>query len=158
MKAFWAGVIAVTLVLAAFLVGRYTAPEPCPEISVETVVIRDTIHDTVPVEVEKLITRVIRDTALIVVTDTLTNTVYVNVPIEETRYKTDDYDLTIEGYRARLLSIDVYKQTERIETIREKKVKNRWGIGLQVGYGYGFIANEFCPYIGVGLSYNIITF
>ncbi len=61
----------------------------------------------------------------------------------------------VSGYRPRLDSIEVYPKTVYQEvrndiyhTIVPKK--KRWGLGLQVGYGYprGF-------YFGAGVSYNL---
>lgn len=35
---------------------------------------------------------------------------------------------------------------------------NRWGIGLQAGYGLNVLEMKSSPYIGGGISYNFITF
>lgn len=158
MKTFWSIVIAALILTLAFLGGRATKTCPPPNVRIDTLVIRDTIRDTIPVEKVRYVTRIERDTTLKVIHDTVTNVVYVEVPIEKTQYKSDAYDLWIEGYRARLLSIDVFRETlyiDRTET-HTIKTKPRWGLGVHVGYGYNF-NDKLTPYIGVGVQYNILT-
>ena len=41
------------------------------------------------------------------------------------------------------------------ETVTIQKKRSRFGIGLQAGYGYGFMSHKIEPYIGVGISCNI---
>lgn len=60
--------------------------------------------------------------------------------------------------------IDVFSDDPRVTienvkrfTIETSKPK-KFGIGLNVGYGYGFASNQWQPYIGAGLSYNLIRF
>ena len=74
-------------------------------------------------------------------------------------YKDSTYYAKISGINAYLEEIRVYPRTEykyitTTEIIREKPRK--WGLGLQVGYGAG--KNGIQPYIGLGISYNIVTF
>lgn len=75
---------------------------------------------------------------------------------EQAYYEDSLYRAWVSGYRPRLDSLQIFPRTvyqtvtnDVYHTIAPKK--KRWGIGLQVGYGYpgGF-------YIGVGVSYNII--
>ena len=46
--------------------------------------------------------------------------------------------------------------TKEIKTVTKPK---RWGIGLQAGYGVSFSNKQIkaTPYIGIGISYNILT-
>lgn len=155
MKTFYIIIVALVLIVCAFFTGRHTTPRPSPDLRVDTLVIRDTIRDVKPVEVTRYVTRVVRDTVLTIVTDTITNTVYVEVPIEKIQYKTNAYDLWIEGYRARLLSVDVFRDTYYIDRVEVHKTKPRWGVGIQLGYGYNF--RKAYPYVGVGVQYNLLT-
>lgn len=155
MKTFWSIIVALSLLVCTFFVGRHTKPCPIPEERVDTLVIREVIRDSFPVYITRYVDRIVRDTTLEIVRDTITNEIYVNVPIEKTNYKNENYDLWIEGYRSRLLSIDVYKDTYYIDRVERYKVKPRWGIGVQVGYGYNF--DKFYPYVGVGIQYNLFT-
>lgn len=74
-------------------------------------------------------------------------------------YKDSSYTATISGINAYLEHIEVYPKTvtkyiTTTEFVREKPKK--WGIGIQAGYGVG--RNGLQPYVGVGVSYNLIRF
>lgn len=120
------------------------------------------------------------DTLTIVKTDTVRiikpqpyevvvrDTVYLQNPqnpqgdvlVQEVKtYKDSSYTVTISGINAYLEHIEVYPKTvtkyiTTTEFVREKPKK--WGIGIQAGYGIG--RNGLQPYVGVGVSYNLIRF
>ncbi|WP_273372993.1 DUF6808 domain-containing protein [Alistipes megaguti] len=77
----------------------------------------------------------------------------MNVPITQKVYETDDYRAYVSGYQPSLDSL-LFKQPTQIVRIKEKP--KRWGIGVQVGYG--FTPQGAQPYIGVGISYNLFRF
>lgn len=127
--------------------------------TIKTVIIRDTIRDTIPTFIDRQVVRFDTVTAFAHIIDTIIQrgrdpvTVYVPLPIERRTYHTDEYKAIIEGYKPRLVYIETYKQTE-IQKVRIKP--HRWGIGLQVGYGTNF--TNVTPYIGIGLTYNMVNF
>ncbi|HBO07357.1 DUF6808 domain-containing protein [Bacteroides sp.] len=74
---------------------------------------------------------------------------------EQAYYEDSLYRVWVSGYRPRLDSLQIFPKTvyqtvtnDIYHTITPKK--KRWGIGLQVGYGYPGGA-----YIGVGVNYNL---
>lgn len=78
------------------------------------------------------------------------------LPVEQKEYRDSDYTAWVSGYRPQLDSIDVYPKTvyqtvtnDIYHTVTKKS--RRWGLGLQVGYGYptGW-------YVGFGVSWNLI--
>lgn len=154
MKTFSAVILTLVLLAGSFLLGRVTKPVPIPERHIDTVLLRDTIRDTVRIPRISYYARI--DTVFLRIPgDTVR--VEVEVPIERKVYKTDDYRATIEGFRPSLVDMEVYRKNEyitRTETIRVP-VKRRWGIGIQAGYGYNF--DRFYPYVGIGLQYSIIS-
>lgn len=79
----------------------------------------------------------------------------VVIPITQKVYEDSTYRAYVSGYHAALDSIEIYKRTETIY-IRSPTKPKKWGIGLQVGCG--LTPNRVEPYIGVGISYNILTF
>ncbi len=81
----------------------------------------------------------------------------VEIPITQKRYESDDYRAYVSGYEPRLDSIFVFPKTT---VIRERSYKppNRWHIGITGGYGYGIKSKQVEPYIGIGLTYSIISF
>ena len=83
------------------------------------------------------------------------DSVAVQVPITQKHYKDSTYEAWVSGFAQRLDSIRVYQRRETV-TIREYKPPNRWALGITAGYAY--TPRGFQPYIGIGISYSIITF
>ena len=153
MKTIGTVILALALVAGGFFWGRYTCPEQPAACRVDTLVVRDTVRDTLLVPHVRYIART--DTVFLEISrDTVR--VEVEVPIERKVYETADYRAEIEGFRPRLVDMEIYRQTRYItqtETVRVSDSK-RWGLGLQVGYGYH--CTGFRPYIGIGIQYNVI--
>lgn len=125
----------------------------------DTLVVRDTVRERYPVYVERTVT----DTMLVALTDTVrvSDTVYVRLPREQKRYADTNYVAWVSGYRPRLDSIEVYQATQYVtKEIILPGPARRWGIGIQAGYGIGLAGGKVTgmPYIGIGISYNILTF
>ncbi len=70
------------------------------------------------------------------------------IPITQKVYRDSAYTAWVSGYEAALDSIRITSPTVTVT----RRVPKRWGVGVQAGYGTGG------AYIGVGISYNIITF
>ena len=72
-------------------------------------------------------------------------------------YSDSTFDAWVSGVDPRLDSIKTYQTnmviTKEIPVIQVKKT--RWGLGVNAGYGVG--KGGFTPYIGVGISYNILS-
>jgi hypothetical protein len=161
------GIITLAVLLLAgalggFFFGRATI-KPVIEgktTRVDTLYIRDTITRETPV-----FTRVyVRDSIYVTLRDTLHLTDTVWLPREVKVYEDERYRAEVSGYQPSLDRIDIFVK-DRIVTQDKTQVVTvkrnaRWGIGLQAGYGA--ILNDGriqgTPYIGVGLSWNILTF
>lgn len=125
----------------------------------DTLTVRDTIREIRPVYVEKTRT----DTMLVAVTDTVTvsDTVYMVLDREQRHYRGDDYEAWVSGYRPALDSIHVFPETRYITTENISVAsRKRWGIGIHAGYGVGVSSGQVrtFPYIGVGISYDLVQF
>ena len=127
----------------------------------DTLYIRDTIRIEKPVP--KFIKRI--DTLLVQTKDTirLNDTLYLALPREQKTYRDKNYQAWISGYRPELDSIHIFLNTQQIltsTTIQNKHKSRRWGIGIQAGYGLTLQQNTLKPtqYIGVGVSYNLMSF
>ena len=76
-------------------------------------------------------------------------------------YRDSTYDAWVSGVDPSLDSLKIYRThmviTEQIPVVQVKKT--RWGIGVQAGYGATIDKNvvSLSPYVGVGVSYNIVT-
>lgn len=133
----------------------------------DVIVLKDTLYirDTIRIEkpVPKFIKRI--DTLLVQTKDTirLNDTLYLALPREQKTYKDKNYQAWISGYRPELDSIHIFRNTQQIitsTTIQTKHKSRRWGIGIQAGYGLTLQQNTLKPtqYIGVGVSYNLMSF
>lgn len=87
---------------------------------------------------------------------TVVDSVEVEVPMERRLYEDSTYRAQVSGPAIGGLhpSLDWVEVYNRTTTIAKKP--NRWGLGVQVGYGMS--REGVSPYIGVGVSYNLITF
>jgi len=164
-KTHWiiAAIAAALMFLLGFLTGKAVYDRPITEkVERDTIVITDTIpqYFPQPVEVEKVRTEYKWLTRIQPVgkTDTLLmrDSVLVEVPIESKHYHANEYDAWVSGYVPSLDSIKVYKKTEYItERVTLSKPPNRFTIGLQGGYGYGFKSKQLEPYVGIGIGIRI---
>ena len=75
---------------------------------------------------------------------------------QEVIYKDSTYMAVVGGIEPYLKSIEIYPKTIYVNnnTTTTIKVRSRFGLGVQAGYGYGM--NGLQPYIGVGVQYNLL--
>ena len=73
---------------------------------------------------------------------------------QEVIYKDSTYTAVVGGIEPYLKSIEIYPKTIYVNnnTTTMIKVRSRFGLGVQAGYGYG--RNGLQPYVGVGVQYN----
>lgn len=144
----------IGLLVATFFLGRHTHKvEP---IEIERVVYDTIIHSEVRVDtmwrtrVEKVyLTEVRRDTV------TVRDTVLVEVPIYTYVAQDSLYRVEVEGFNVHFKRIDVYPRTVHRTQEKITKTSDKWGLGVQIGYGAS--KQGLSPYIGFGVSYNIFT-
>lgn len=125
---------------------------------VDTLVVRDTIVQEKPVY--RTISQVRTEYVPVCDTIRIQDTLFVPVPIETKVYEDSLYRAEVSGYRASLDRLEIYQQ-ERIitQTIPvQVKERKRWGIGVQAGYGVSIPNGKpvLSPYIGIGVSYDLI--
>ena len=75
---------------------------------------------------------------------------------QEVIYKDSTYTAVVGGIEPYLKSIEIYPKTIYVNnnTTTTIKVRSRFGLGVQAGYGLS--RNGLQPYIGVGVQYNLI--
>ena len=131
------------------------APGEPQTIKVDTLVIHDTIKVTEPVSVTKTVV----DSVLVPVTDTirLRDTLYVFMEREQVRWEDSLAVVYASGIDPQVDSVIHFTRDQII--IKEipviKVKKSRWGIGVQAGATAG--KDGVIPYVGVGVSYNILS-
>lgn len=160
-------VAALLLMSGGYFMGRRS---PRVQAQAETAVpdtlrIRDTVFKDRPVPIDTIVT----DTILISVTDPVIvrerDTVQVMVPVmvpvpRETKlYGDSTYRAQVSGYRPSLDWIEVYPQTTVVTRTISVDSRKRWGIGVQAGYGAYVSGGQvrLTPYVGIGISYNILS-
>lgn len=135
--------------------GMRPARVPDPVVKTDTLWLRDTAFIDKPVP-EPYPIYLPSDTVRLVTTQH--DTVEVLVPMEQKHYSDSLYDAWVSGYKPSLDSLHIYQTTKVVtitETVRVPE-KKRWGLGVQGGYGFGKAGAS--PYVGVGISYNLLTF
>lgn len=153
-----AALLAALLLLSGYLLGRRAdhAREPAEIVRTDTLRIRDTVLVDRPVPVEERLT----DTMLVAITDTirLSDTVYLRLPREIKQYEDSLFRAQVSGFKPSLDWIEVYPQTEVVTRNIFVDSRKRWGLGVQAGYGAYVSGGQvrLAPYIGVGISYDII--
>lgn len=142
-----------------FIVGyRCDRNDPVGQLEprVDTLFIRDTIKVAEPVYV----TRRVVDSVAYPVTDTIRmrDTLYVLLEREQIRWEDSLSVVYASGVRPQVDSVVHFIQerviTKEIPVIQVKRT--RWGIGVQAGVTGS--KTGVMPYVGVGVSYNIIGF
>ena len=156
------GVGIAVAVLIGFLIGQQhpqkSPVEPIKE-KVDTLLIFDTITLTKPVFVEKIQL----DSVYMPVTDTLWkhDTLYVYLEREQIQWQDSLCRVYASGINPQVDSVTHFVRETIItrEMSVPVKVKSRWGLGIQVGYGAGVNGKQvyLTPYVGVGISYNILS-
>jgi len=128
-------------------------------------------YDTIPVFIDtpvpkdslviryKIVKVPVYDTIKASLADTLSSdSTFAVLPITQKHYSDSTYEAWVSGYDPALDSIRVFKPVMTItNTITNTEIRykqKRWGIGVQVGAG--LTPNKIEPYIGIGVTYNIL--
>lgn len=150
------GVGLAVAVLLGFLLGQRCPRDgggETPTPKMDTLIIRDTFKVTEPIYVTK---RVV-DSIPYPVTDTLRlrDTLYVFLEREQIRWEDSLSVVYASGVIPRVDS--VIHHTGSLIITKEIPVikKTRWGLGVHAGVGAG--KGGLTPYMGVGLSYNLLS-
>ena len=158
---------AALIFLAGFFTGKAVYDRPIETgIRHDTVTVHDTVADYNPKPKDSVLvkwkTRWLplykhtTDTVLTTEFITLHDSVAVEVPITSKHYNAPEYDAWVSGYEPNLDSIKVYRDTQYITTtVTQSKPPNRFSLGLQGGYGYGFKSKQWEPYVGLGIGIRI---
>jgi len=139
-----------------FMCGRLTAKKGGESAIVErvdTLVIRDTIVSYKP----EYITRRVVDTTFVPVTEYIerNDTIYAVLEREQVVWEDSLARVYASGINPEVDSVFHYRTEKIINHIIPVKVQSRWGLGVQGGYGLS--KDGLTPYVGVGVSYNILS-
>lgn len=163
-------IIVIVLISQAvcLLVGRRlrtSEPEIIRDTTTLTLVVRDTIEVVKwkeRVRVDTLLLAVVKD-SLTTDTDTtvsnkenVADSALVAVPISQVTCEGENYTAVIEGFRPRLVSIDIIQQTQYIETTKTIPPK-KWSFGLTLGASAGvfYTPKGIQPGAGLGATLGV---
>ena len=153
--------IVAALLIGVLIGGEYPLKKPIEPMNkkVDTLFVHDTITLSKPVFVEK----VKLDSVLVPVIDTLRiqDTMYVYLEREQIQWQDSLCKVYASGVMPRVDSVQhfVCDKIVTIETRVPVKVKTHWGLGVNAGYGVGLHGKQvyMTPYMGIGISYNILS-
>jgi hypothetical protein len=134
---------------------RIPSPQTNAEPKTDTLYIRDTFVRYTPVYV----TRRVVDSVIVPVTvrDTVVgrDTIYVKLERQQVEWRDSLCTVYASGIRPSVDSVAHYV-AERIVTVPvEVRRRDHWGLGLQAGAGFG--KGGVTPYVGVGVSWNLLS-
>ena len=148
----------ILLILIGILIGqkhRQKSPLEPTKIKVDTLIVRDTIMQYKPIFVDKIKV----DSVLIPVKDTIVirDSVYIYMDREKITWRDSLCEVYASGIMASVDSVRHFQEYKyiTIETQVPVKVRSHWGLGVNAGYGVG--KGGLTPYVGVGISYNILS-
>lgn len=161
------GVLAVLLVIVlSWFIRKNAQQSKYSDVYIDTVTYIDTVKYEMPVPVDSVVLRYVYKTIpnkqdsiapnspSIQIIETTPDSATISIPITQTEYQDKDYRAWVSGYNAKLDSIWVFPQQTTI-TKTYKTKQRRWGLGVQAGVTV--LNNKVHPYIGLGVSYNIVT-
>ena len=157
-----AGYILAVLATAAICILLTRRCEGIKEPPRERIVSRvDTLYvrDTLTVYKPSKVTRTVKDTVRVIVEetqiDTMHDTVFVYLPQESIVWQDDRCIVYAHGINPQVDSVTHFNSSAVVTRTVTGRPK-RWGIGVSAGYGMS--KDGLSPYIGLGISYNIIRF
>lgn len=103
----WQVILILVCLVASFTAGYHIRGDAVSDSisKTDTSAKVDTIHDSIPYPVYETLVQTIPEPFPVYITldgDTVKEPVYVPVPITQKEYKTDDYKLSISGYKPNL--------------------------------------------------------
>lgn len=154
VRPFLLGLLVAALMAVSFAGGRLSVvkrPQTPPEVQRDTLYIRDTITATKPV----YFVRHELDTVWIQALDTHRDTGLVALPREQVEWRDSLATVWASGVGVEVDSVRHYATT-RVVTVREvQKMKARWALGVQAGYGAG--KDGLSPFVGVGVTWAVLS-
>lgn len=142
-------VIVLGIVIGWLCRGCFHA-DKTPIVQRDTIVYRDTIRESYPLEISKEVVR----TEYVVVRDTLRikDTLYLSLPMERRVYGNDDFYAEVTGYKPSLDYIEVFPKTKVVT--KYVKGQERWRFSLDAGMDVGKGRQAYiAPNIGAEMGY-----
>ena len=159
-----AGAVIVVALALSFMAGQKQAQKSLilsQKERVDTLFIYETKLVEKPVFVEKKVVEKVPVPVPVSDTIMVHDTIYVYMDREQVHWQDSLSDVYASGYDVQVDSVRHNIQTQVITKERDVivKVKPKWSVSIHVGYG-AFAKNgqiSASPYIGAGVSYNLLS-
>lgn len=159
MKKILGILLCISLIVNMYLYMEYGTIKSNKIYDTTKIMVVDSIKKSYPVPVDSIIIRyatkslaVARDCVAKDTTQSVNDSMKVQIPISQKVYEDTLYKAYVSGYEPKLDSITIKQKTTYItHTIRDKE--SRFRIGLQAGYG--LTPKGMQPYVGIGVSYRL---
>lgn len=152
---------ALALMAAAFFIGRWSRPEKHDEQLIPSVPVIITQWRTQRIESPRPIAERPVSKMYVPVKDTMRihDTLYLSLVRTQKEYRDSLYTAWVSGYQPELDSLHLYIP-EKTVTITLREQPKHWHLGVTAGYGATLQDKtvRLSPYVGVGLTYSIISF
>lgn len=134
---------------------RSLLPQPHVEPKADTLYVHDTCVQIKPIYVTKVVLDCVR--IPVPVRDTVIgkDTVFVWLQREQVQWTDSLCTVYASGIQPQVDSVAHYVTQQIITVPVIEKKKTRWGLGLQAGAGAS--KDGLTPYVGFGISYNILA-
>lgn len=141
--------LSIILVLAvAWIIFYHNRKGGEIRVTTDTIIIYDTVVIREPILVYNEIKGLRQYTVKLLGTiDKDSDSVTIELPIEQKTYEDSTYKVWVSGYDAKLDSLRIYQPTRYI-TITTTEEPSRWSYGIQLGIG--MTPRGMQPYIGFG--------
>ncbi len=152
---------ALALIAAAFFIGRWSKPVKHTETLIPSEPVVVTQWRTQRIERPRPIAERPVRKIYVPVADTITvhDTTYIVLVRTQKEYRDSLYSAWVSGYLPELDSIHIYIPEKTVTvTLREKP--KHWHLGVTAGYGATLQDKtvRLSPYVGVGVTYSIVSF
>jgi hypothetical protein len=152
------------VVVCSYLIGAHCGKKSLLQDideKVDTIYVHDTITQYEPILEERVVVR--KEYIPVVHQDTIwrQETLFIALDREQVIWQDSLSRVYASGINTQVDSVLHFIQERVItrEIVVPKVRKTRWGIGVQVGYGVQFGQQvTTSPYIGMGVSYNLLSF
>jgi len=153
---------AILAAVVAFLIGRGTVPRPVEGVVEvhDTTTVVQVVHDTLTQYKDRIVAR--RDTLYLPAVRPDTSGVVpaepdsaeVVVPIERVVVEGEHYTATLEGFRPRLVDMELRLPTQIITNTTTVTVRKRWALVVGPQMGLGLTPEGLRPYVGGGVTFG----
>ena len=147
--------------LSGVITRRTIHPQIVEVVHTDTLIIHDTVRVDRPVYISQRIVDSIPVPFFVTDTLRLHDTTVIMLPRLQREYSDTLYHAWVSGYAPALDSIQIFRKERIVEVTKTvQPAPKHWHLGVSAGYGMTLSeeAVRLSPYVGIGISYSILSF